>query len=204
MNSYHSEQKSLYLNLHQKIANGVISLYRKIPTECEIMPIGIDGGVLEHFLQVCRRKTDRPYSDYLNNIVQVSSKSGDIDSEKFENITFRSWYKEIPLYAVDMRTKTGSLGKILKDKITEIKKRENVNIDFKYAVVFDQNGKADVCGSREELSDEERPLWVDGEENVKKLIHIEGEKWKYDLNGYTIINFNHVSEITDEIWLQLS
>lgn len=189
---------------YNKIANGVISLNGKIPEKCEIMPIGIDGGAVEYFLQVCRGKTGRPYSDYLKNIVQISSKTQDIDSEKFENIAFRSWYKEVPLYAVDMRTKTGSLGKILKDKVAKVKEKENINIDFNYAVVFDPNEKADVHGSREELSDEERPMWVDGEENVKKLIHREGEKWKYVLDHYTIIHFNHVSEITDEIWLQLS
>lgn len=190
--------------VYHKIAEGVINLGRKIPAECIIMPVGIDGAAVEHFLQVYRRKTDAPYHDFLNNIVQISSKTGEIDSEKFGNIAFRSCYKEVPLYAIDMRTKTGSLGKILKDEIVKVKKKEGIHIDLNYAVVFDPNEKADMCGSREELSDKERPLWVDSEEKVKTLIYKEGEKWRYNLDGYTIINFNHVSEITDEIWLQLS
>lgn len=187
---------------YRKIAKGVINLSNKIPTDCIRMPIGTDGAVVEHLIQHSYKRKEIPYDDYLKCVVQASSKSRELfDSEKFRIVAFKSWYKKIPLYAVDMRTKTGFLGKFLKDEIAKIEE-EDYYIDLKYAVVFDPNGKADVRGSKEELTDEERPKWVEKERVKKLILKKEGkliDSWEYKITHDIISKFNHVPEIKREI-----
>ncbi len=182
---------------YRKIAKGVLDLKEEIGYL--IMPVGIDGPAVLHLLDYCWQKEGVHHTDCLDFAVQISSKSGELDYEKFKKIALKSQQLGVPLYALDMRTKTGSLGRILKDETAKIENAENCNIELKYAVVFDPDGKADIRGSSEELSDEERPLWVNGEKRVKELIHKKEGIWQYNLTHKAISEFNHIPEIKKEI-----
>lgn len=195
---------------YRKIAKGVLDLTNKLEILGVRMPLGLDGLVVEELIQYSFEKTGRvrrdDYGDFLAWEVQMSSKSDEFDSDKFRKILSFVGEQNTVLYAIGMRTQTGSIGKKFWDEVYKWRSHNEAhpNINrFSYGVVFDANGKADIRGSDEGLADDERPKWVDGKEKVKQLIHKEelGSKsiWQYNITHDVIDRFNHVQGIKREI-----
>ncbi len=188
-------------SVHRKIGSGVAELGKNIKIQSRKMPLGIDGLVVDHLLQYYFYSKGVFYASGLNNTVQISSKEEEYDFEKIKRVVLHAANYEEPLYALDMRTVTGSLGVKLRKVIEEIETESGRNVEFNYAVVFDKNGNADLCGLEEELTEEEREevYWVKGKEAVRKLIHQENGEWEYNLSNETIANFEPVPLIKKEI-----
>jgi len=195
---------------YKKIAKGVLDLTNNLEILGVRMPLGLDGLVVEELIQYSFEKSGRvrrdDYGDFLAWGVQMSSKSDEFDSEKFRKILSFAEQENAALYAIDMRTQTGSLGKKFWDEVHKWRNQNEAhpNINrFSYGVVFDANRKADIRGSDEDLTDDERPKWVDGKEKVNQLIHKEelGLKriWQYNVTHDIIDRFDYVSEIKREI-----
>ena len=185
-------------NVYRKVADAVNTLSDIIKPET-IIPLGFEGAITYHFLSNAFQKKGISYKDNLNNVVQVSSKTEQFDREKFRKIFEESvsFCMIRPIYGLDMRTKTGKLGEMLKLEINNSFLSKN----FKYTVLFDPNRKADVRATEEELTDEERKelLWVDSPEKIKDFIDFKDGRWRYYINHDKLANLRHVPEIKDLI-----
>lgn len=189
------------VSVYRKVAEGVANLGKNIDFLGGRVPVGFDGAILEHLLQYFYERDSKIHGDYLGYAVQISSRTGEIDSEKFSDILSDFAGRHKPLYAIDFRTVTGSLGRKIKEEVHNWETKKDMSVEFYYAVVFDPNGKADIRGSDEELSDKEREevRWVDGEEKIRELIYKENGKWKYNFTHEAISNFKPVPLIKREI-----
>ena len=176
--------------VYKKIADASVCLESQMNPKRILLRIGVDGIPVGEFINHAARKRGIGPPGY-DDIVQISSNDDDDDVPKLFSILKASYLLPCTIYAVDMRTKTGSLGKKLKDYIETFKDKIPVT-DFKYAVLFDKYQKADIRGSLEELGDGERPKWFDGIEN--KPIKLFRGKWKYP-DDTEIEKLNHISQI---------
>lgn len=195
------------ISVHNKYARSLINLCEVHNEHYVTAGIDLDGGVMQYFFDFINEVNGlRDYQDDLKNTVHISSKSNDIDEIKISNILAKAYESSSDVVFFDARTVTGSLGKIIKEKVSEWNRKNEASVKSLYAVLFDPIFKADLRGSREELSDEERKeiYWVKGEDEVRKLIHQEDGVWKYNLTKEIIGNFEPVPLIKKEIILLLS
>lgn len=194
-------------SVHNKYARSLINLCEVHNEHYVTAGIDLDGGVMQYFFDFINEVNGlRDYQDDLENTVHISSKSNDIDEITFSNILAKAYESSSDVVFFDARTVTGSLGKIIKEKVSEWNRKNEASVKSLYAVLFDPRFKADLRGSEEELSDEERKeiYWVKGEYEVRKLIHQEDGIWKYNLTKKIIGNFEPVPLIKKEIILLLS
>lgn len=195
------------ISVHNKYARSLINLCEVHNEHYVTAGIDLDGGVMQYFFDFINEVNGlRDYQDDLKNTVHISSKSNEIDEIKISNILAKAYESSSDVVFFDARTVTGSLGKIIKEKVSEWNRKNEASVKSLYAVLFDPRFKADLRGSREELSDEERKeiYWVKGEDEVRKLIHQEDGVWKYNLTKEIIGNFEPVPLIKKEIRLLLS
>lgn len=167
---------------HDRIAYGILKLREKIDSDM-LMPIGMDGVVIGHLID--------PHCN-LDNAVYISSKVGLSDLEKFGKIL--EYADARTVYALDLRTKTGSLGEMLKQMGEDWKNKTGKLADVRYTVLFDPNNRADIHAFDEELSDEERIIWTD-KYTYQKMFVRENEKYQYNISHTLIRNFHDVKEI---------
>lgn len=194
-------------SVHNKYARSLINLCEVHNEHYVTAGIGLDGAVMQQFFDFINEVNGlRDYQNDLKNTVHISSKSNEIDEIKFSNILAKAYESSSDVVFFDARTVTGSLGKIIKEKVSEWNRKNEASVKSLYAVLFDPRFKADLRGSTEELSDEERKeiYWVKGEDEVRKLIHQEDGVWKYNLTKEIIGNFEPVPLIKKEIRLLLS
>jgi len=167
-----------------------------------VMPIGLDGAVLYHLLFKNdgrlgdlsggeRVVIESMRQDELDNVVQLSSKSGEADDYKVGKLLEEAWQYSGTVYALDIRTKTGSLGKMLKERA------DRATVPLQYAVLFDPNLVADIRGSGWELSDEERDSmhWLPNPEAIRRYIWHDEGGWHYNFTHGAISNFDHVGKL---------
>jgi len=124
--------KTLCKSIHELAEN--ISGYGP---NVQLIGIYLDGlpiaRAVEYSLQRFGRQPKRPADTVL-----ISSKLGLVDEPQIEQLRQMSVAKRI---YIDRRTKTGSLGKILK----------KIDPEAIYAVLEDPSGKADVSASKEKV-----------------------------------------------------
>lgn len=186
-----------YSKTYRKIAESAIVLGHGISAD-ECVPIGLDGYVAASLVDYAQYLYAIPRNPFLARILQASSKTGDIDREKLHEILI-SPRTGSALCFLDMRTKSGALGNILRKEINEWNE-EHPYIEAYYAVLFDPDKKADICGSEKELSDLERPKWLPSEEHVKSLIGKDSYgKFFYNIYPESKNSFNHIHDIELEI-----
>lgn len=178
---------------YERIAEGIHITGKVIKPSDIVMPIGFDGAILYHLLTDYYEKYTLDYKDNLGYTVQVSSIDGESDRMKFETIL--SLAKDAKVYGLDMRTKTGTLGKMLGQMKQEWKGETGNRIEFYYTVIFDPYKHADLRVFEEGLSDEERPLWLPAEDDLRRLFWKEGDMWKYDISHEFIANIPKVQQI---------
>lgn len=191
-------------NVHKKFAGALINLCDVYNKHYVTSGVGLDGAVMQYLFDFINEVNGlRDYQDDLENTVHISSKTGEMDETKFSNILARAYKSSSDVVFFDARTVTGSLGKIIKERVNEWNKKCEASVKPIYAVLFDPGFKADLRSSTEELSDEERKemYWVKGEDEVRKLIHQEGGVWKYNLTREVISKFEPVPLIEEEIRL---
>ncbi len=155
---------------HERIAEGIRRIRETINSEELVMSVGLDGAILYHLFN--------PYGD-LDKTVYISSKAGMSDTEKFGKIL--EYADARTVYALDLRTKTGSLGEMLKQMSGDWKNKTGKGADVRYTVLFDPNNRAGIRAFNEELSDEERIIWMDGETYKKVFVNQDGE-WSYNIS----------------------
>lgn len=180
--------------IYRKVAEAVNTLSDTIKPETTI-PLGFEGAVTYHLLSYAFQKKGIMHKDNLSNVVQVSSKTEQFDREKFRKIfeDSVSFCMNRPVYVLDMRTKTGKLGEMLKSEINNSFLIKN----FRYTVLFDPNRKADIRATEEELTDEERKelLWVDSPEKLEDFIKFKDGTWEYLITHDKLASLRHVPEI---------
>lgn len=143
-----------------------------------------DGGVFQNTFYASSK------TDGLNEIK--------IDELKLANILFNAHQKGSDIIYLDERTKTGKLGKGLREKTEEWATKNDVKINSKYAVLFDPVFRADKRGLAIELSNKQRLEWT-SEEEYKKFIIKENGEWFYNIEPCKIKNLKHMHDIKMEI-----
>jgi len=181
---------------YRRVADAVGSLVAKIGPESRRMPIGLDGAVIEHLFQEYCGKYRALRTDELDRTVQISSRSNEADRAKLHHV-LGEWDGIRPIYAVDMRTKTGSLSRVLKELTDEFYAVSGKKVDLLYTVLFDPSGAGDLRVSREEMGDGERLDWLPSMDYVEKVFHNRKGGWrgKYDLSHEKIHRMAHVRQI---------
>jgi len=180
--------------IYQKVATAVVALTEKIDSSVSVMPIGIDGAITYHLFEHALRKGQIPHQDYLDNTVQASSKTGEMDDVKICAVLMQSVSQKKPIYGMDLRTKSGGLGKMLRTVANDLK-QDVPNIDFKYVTLFDARNKADIRASQEDFTDTEKELlkWFDNPEEFP--IKFKNGDWNYYLTHDKLARIRHVPEI---------
>lgn len=176
---------------HERIADGVKFLAGNLDPTRPRMPVGLDGAILEHLMTTYWSKYRALHNDCLDNTVEVSSHYDRSDSEKFDGVL--SSLEEDIVYAIDLRTKTGSLGRTLKDMKLSWEKKTGMGLSFYYTVLFDTSNFSDLHVYSEELSDNDRINWFPSYEHVKNMFHKEDGSWRRPYN----ISHKSLSEIPD-------
>jgi len=180
--------------IYQKVATAVNTLTEKIDASATVMPIGIDGAMTYHLFEYALRKKQIPHIDYLGNTVQASSKTGKMDDVKICAVLMQSVLQKKPIYGMDLRTKSGGLGRMLHTVVNDLK-QDVPNIDFKYVTLFDARNQADISASQEDLTDTEKELlrWFDSPEELP--IKFKNETWLYYLSYDKLAKVRHVPQI---------
>jgi hypothetical protein len=180
--------------VYQKVAAAVNALTEKLDISATIMPIGVDGAITYHLLDYALRKKQVPHEDYLNNTVQASSRSGEMDDVRLCGVLIRGASKGKPIYGLDLRTQSGGLGKMLHAAANDLK-QDVPSIDFKYVTLFDPRNQADIRASQEELTDTEKKLlrWFDSPEEIP--VKFKNESWQYYVRHDKLARVRHVPEI---------
>lgn len=182
---------------YKKIAEAAIALEAYVREDMWI-PIGLDGYVTTGLIDFVEYVYGIPRYPFVENIVNASSKTGEFDKKKFNEVLSRPMTGNAICF-LDMRTKTGNLGKILRSEIDEWIDKNHF-IDAYYAVLFDPNKKADFGASCNEISDTERLNWLDSKDHVKMLIgKNDNGEFHYNLSSETKNSFNHIHGIEHEI-----
>jgi len=188
-------------DVHQRVADSIKSVAKQIESDhviapIHIMPVGFDGAVIYHLLRNHWKKQGYKIKDDLDKTVQISSRNGEFDENKFRNVVeeFTGWSE---LYALDLRTKTGYLGRMIKKCAGNCKAKNPGDFGVKYVALFDHNNNADLRGSEEDftVTDRQDLCWVPGYEIVDKYIKEVGGKWRYNLTHQKISKFDHVAEV---------
>jgi hypothetical protein len=147
----------------KKYANAVVEITPKFhSTHSSIIPVGNAGAIADHFLEYSLDKRMIPHKNNLANSVYMSSKNG-IDETRLTHVVLdQSKIKKNHLYFLDERTQTGKLGEMIEARIANLEKNVGT-ITYDYAVLFDKEKMADISGSDEDFTDEERAIlkWVD-------------------------------------------
>lgn len=180
------------MRIHERIAEGIRIIGNKINPLETIMPIGLDGAVLCHLLNHYYEKSAFHYPDQLENIVCASSKAGESDMQKFEGVLPAKG----TVYGLDLRTKTGALGNNLKQMVKGWETKTQNKADFWYTVLFDPVMCADLRAFSEQLSDEDRIVWLP-EEDFEKVFQQEGGIWRYNISHEFLAHIPDVQEIKD-------
>ncbi len=173
-----------------KIATSVIELEPQI-REYTWAPIFLDGVPVSILLNYVQDVIGIPKNPFIDNVFYASSKKNELDRATLGKICSGLEAGQF-VCGIDLRSETGSLGSMLHREAGII-----------YAVLFDSSGEADFCGSYKRLTDEERPLWLRGKDKVDKLMIKENGKYTYNFKPDTIIDFDHVGNIKDEIKKQI-
>ncbi len=187
--------EQIYQMTHKRIAKGIIRLGEIIEPSRKVMPLGFDGSVLYHLLTDYYKKYGILYEDNMDHTVHISSKQDEADIEKFERVLSQAGNNKV--YGLDLRTKTGTLGKILKQIVGDYKERTHSEVDFLYTVIFDRCMNADLRAFDEELSDKERFHWLPGKEDLEKLFWQENGIWKYKVSHEFLTDVPNVKKIKE-------
>ena len=184
--------------VYEKFAEAIVSLTKKIHPEI-IMPIGFDGAVIYHLLKESYTYKGINIKDQLPNTTELSSRAEEFDFCKLNAVLEKAVDENKPVYGLDMRTKTGSLGRTIQQAISNWEEYNNKKVDFKYTVLF--GDKADISACPDIMSDEERSnfFWVDSIEKVGDYVKKDGEKWIYNVTHENLARLKHVSEINSKI-----
>ena len=118
-----------------QIAEGILILTQKIEESDVRMPIPFSGCPIEYLLQYAGKKLGNNYEDQMNNSVYISSATGYFDVMKFESVAREAEKKGSVLRSIDFRTKTGSLGKMIKKEAED----SCIDIEVDYTVLYDPN-----------------------------------------------------------------
>lgn len=186
--------------IYREMAEGVQMLVSKIGPDSRKMYVGLDGRIVGHLMsEYCQKNRARSREDF-ENTVQISSRSNESDREKFFEILGDHTDISNTLYAIDLRTKTGSLGKMIRDLSREFFKVSGNYVPVSYAVLYDQNGYADVRAyEKRDLSDENRINWLPSMDHVNSIFKDVNGSWKrpYDISEKSIDEISHVRRIVD-------
>lgn len=164
-------------NSYEKIAHGISQLGMYSQLLRPRIPIGFDGAVIEELLGYYCRKKGLYYVDCLDKTVEISSHYSDSDSEKFKKVL--DSFDNKAVYAVDMRTKTGTLVKSVKRMFEHWKVDVNKpQKELTTVVLFDPYHHADISILHEPLSDEERIKWFPDYESIKNLFKDDQGNWR--------------------------
>lgn len=185
--------------VYERVANSIISLGEQIDLQQVIMPIGFDGAVTYHLLHYYWTKRGLKPEDSLSNTLEATSRFDEFDEKKFREIMKRTYSTDKIIYGLDLRTKTGKLGSMLRSKVKHFNDVNDTDIKFLYVVLFDPNLTADIRSTSEELTDEDRShlYWVPSFEAVKEYIRREGDSWIYDLSHDNLSRLDHVQAIKE-------
>lgn len=136
-----------------------------------IMPIGFDGAILYHLLAHYYEESFYDYKDDLEHTVHISSQFKEADTSKFDDVLDSGRGKKV--YGLDLRTKTGSLGRMLKQMLRDYENKSGNKPNFCYTVLFDPNLCAGLRCFSEDLADDERPFWLPQKDDLGKLFYKE-------------------------------
>ncbi|NIO44925.1 MAG: hypothetical protein GTN36_05235 [Candidatus Aenigmarchaeota archaeon] len=189
--------------IYGKVANAVNELATKLDASASFMPIGVDGAVTYHLLEHAFIK-EIPHEDNLkNNIVQVSSKTEKTDEARLFSILRKNAFQKKSLYGLDMRTKTGKLGALLKSSVISLNEKLKLNylegLEFSYVVLFDSGRHADIRASEKELTDEEKRCLRWFEKPEDSFIKFENGVWEYYATHDRLAKLRHVQKIKNLI-----
>ena len=146
--------------------------------------LGFGGGMADYFVRYAHH-FDEPEEvlqlPHLVRAIHAKSNDGKIDvdeealKQKIEHVY--SSGLDYAIYLLDFRTKTGTLlnetKKIAQQMSDEIAQSENYEdpLPVKAVALFVDGGKADIIGSRDQLSDDDwhNLKWADNAERFKQL-----------------------------------
>ncbi len=161
----------------RQIATGITLLTEKIKEQELRVPVFFDGCVMEHLLQHAGRELDKIMGDHMENTLYASSSMGCFDTKKFEDLARKAQGNDYVLRVLDFRTKTGSLGKMIK------KEAQDCGLDVKtdYTVLYDPHANADTSIFTLEFPDESlRHLrYVDKNAYSRLLPEEINGRWRY-------------------------
>ncbi len=185
--------EQIYQMTRKRIAEGIIKLGGIIEPSGKVMPLGFDGSVLYHLLTDYYSKYGILYEDNMDHTVHISSKQEEADRGKFERVLSQAGNNKV--YGLDLRTKTGTLGKILKQMVGDYRERTHSGVDFLYIVIFDRCMNADLRAFEEELLDRERFYWLPMKEDLEKLFWQEDGIWQYKVSHEFLVDVPNVKKI---------
>ncbi len=187
--------EQIYQTTYKRIAEGIIRLGMIIEPSGKVMPLGFDGSVLYHLLTYYYGESGILYKDDMDCTVHISSKQEEADREKFERVLSQAGNNKV--YGLDLRTKTGTLGKVLKQMVEEYREKTNSKVDFLYTVIFDKYKNADLRAFEEELLDRERFYWLPRKEDLEKLFWQENGIWRYKISHEFLAEVPNVKKIKE-------
>lgn len=186
---------------YETYSKALVELSKQIDIKNTIIaPVRLRGAMIAELLMYCFA----PEHDgsVFQNVFYASSKTDDneikIDEIKFSIILFSAYQKGSDIIYLDERAKSDKLGEGLRKKTREWETKNNLKVNSKYAVLFDPVFKADMCGFAIELSNKQRLEWT-SEDEYKKFIYKEDERWFYDIETSKIKNLKHMHDIKMEI-----
>jgi len=184
--------------VYQKFAKSIVCLAKKIQPEI-IIPIGFDGAVIYNLLKEHYSYNNIDVQDQLSNVTELSSRASEFDFSKLESILEKATSENKPVYGLDMRTKTGSLGATIRKAISNWEQANDKKVNFHYTVLF--GDKADIAAIPEIMTDEERSnfFWVDSIEKVQDYVKNENGQWIYNICHENLDKLKHVSELKSHI-----
>ncbi|MBI2578230.1 MAG: hypothetical protein HYW26_00815 [Candidatus Aenigmarchaeota archaeon] len=179
--------------VHRRVASAIITLADIMEPGQYVMPVALDGAVAYHLSRFRWMRKGLNPEDQLGNTIQATSRLGEMDEAKFRRILQDAYSADKSVYALDIRTKTGRLGSMLRGIAGSTSTR------FLYAVLFDPNHVADIMASDEDLTDEERShiYWTPTREAQQEFIRKEGNLWVYNLSHDALSRLDHVQPIKD-------
>lgn len=184
--------------VHERVAKVLVGLRDRVDPNQIIMPIGFDGAVIYHLLHYLWGDGMMTQPDHLQNTIQASSRTHEFDRRKFREIMQTGCDTGKTVYGLDLRTKTGELGRMLKSYI-------GPDYAFLYVVLFDHDKHADIRGTTRRLLDRTRKFlyWVPSAEVEREYIREEDYRWVYNLDHERLGKLSHVQDIKDCIQQEL-
>jgi len=185
-------------NVYDRIAMGIEMLTKRYSRSWETrIPIGLDGAVIEHLIYDFSKSRKIPYNDNLENTVEISSKENNADIKKFNKVL-----ESIPgnsVFGIDMRSKTGSLRKMIRELNDEWNRSHKLNKEIRYLVIYDKSEDSHYCVFNEELTDDQRINWFSSDSIVRNIFHKSDDSWreKYELSHDSLAKISAVRKISN-------